>query len=44
MYQKPKNSDEDSFEYETVRDMSYLEGNQFSVVGSSGADKQDDIN
>lgn len=43
MCQISKDGDDDSFEYETVRDMAYLEGNRFSVVGS-GTDKQNDIN
>lgn len=43
MCQAATEGDDGSFEYETVRDMSYLEGNQFSVVGS-GADRKDDIN
>jgi hypothetical protein len=43
MCRPAKGGEDGSFEYEKVRDMRYLEGNQFSVVGS-GADKQDDIN
>ena len=42
MCQPAKDGDDDSFEYKKVREMGYLEGNRFSVVGR-GTDSPDEI-